>query len=153
MAICTRYAQHQLEAEEMLQTGWIRVFDKIGQYNGGSLEGWLKRVVVTNCINAYQKRKREEEWLTITDDLETKVEGTEAPNPFDTVEIDFLNSLIAQLPQGTRMVFNLFAIEGYSHKEIAAMLQIEESSSRSQLTRARIKLQEKILAHKYPLQR
>jgi len=153
MAICSRYAQHQLEAEEMLQTGWIRVFDKIGQYSGGSLEGWIKRVIVTNCINAYQKRKREEEWLTITDDIDTKAADTEATNPFDTVEIDFLNRLIAQLPQGTRMVFNLFAMEGYSHKEIASMLQIEEASSRSQLTRARIKLQEKILAHKTPLQK
>ncbi len=140
-AVCLRYARHRAEAEDLLQEGFIRVFDKLHAFRlEGSLEGWIRRIMVHSCINHLRKRSVRNEVLG-TDQVPERSESPLAPGNLGQEE---LMALVQQLPDGYRMVFNLFAIEGYEHAEIAEMLGCNEGTSRSQLSKARRMLQQKI---------
>lgn len=141
-AVCLRYAQSTLEAEDVLQNGFIKVFTKYHQYDGkGSLEGWIKRIMVNTAIESYRQSKEKFE-----DSLEEQHENTfQSHFTSDTTSYKDLLKLIKELPLGYRTVFNLYVIEGYSHKEIAEMLNISEGNSKSQLSRARQALQQKLI--------
>jgi RNA polymerase sigma-70 factor (ECF subfamily) len=145
MSICRRYVgQHQ--AEDVMQDSFIRVFQYLVQYrNEGSFEGWIRRVCVNTCIRHLEKAKRLQVEYKSDDMPEYAVEA----DVINQMSANELMELIDRLPDGYRAVFNLNVIEGFPHKEIAEMLGIEESSSRSQLTKARKYIQRTlILTHK-----
>ena len=140
-AVCLRYARHQAEAEDLLQEGFIRVFDKLGGFRmEGSLEGWIRRIMVHTCINHHRKSSVRNEVLG----TENRPERAVAPVAVANLGQQELLALVQNLPEGYRMVFNLFAIEGYDHAEIADLLGCAESTSRSQLAKARRVLQKQI---------
>ena len=144
--VCRRYAADVMEAEDLHQVGWMRVFDKINLYKGdGSLEGWLRRVFVTVCLNAFQKRRRRAKWMEpLPGEAHLDVRD-DTPTP-DFLAQERLVTMIAALPEGARVVFNLFAVEGYTHTEIAQQLSISEANSRQQLLRARTTLARRLSA-------
>jgi RNA polymerase sigma factor (sigma-70 family) len=141
MGVCLRYASSQFEAEEILQIGFIKVFKNINQFaEKGSFEGWIRRIMINTAIE--QSRKR-----IILQDIDEIEENTMLNSQWfeiDSLEVRDLLKMIQELALGYRLVFNMYVIEGYSHKEIALALDISESTSKSQLFRARIRLQEKI---------
>lgn len=142
-AVCLRYARHELEAQDMMQEGFVRVFDKLGGFRqDGSLEGWVRRIMVHTAINHYRRKSFQQERFG----LEKLPEDPVAATALAELGERELLALVAGLPDGYRTVFNLFAIEGYDHAEIAAMLGCGESTSRSQLAKARRLLQERIQA-------
>ncbi|MEM6261191.1 MAG: sigma-70 family RNA polymerase sigma factor [Bacteroidota bacterium] len=143
MAVCYRYARNQAEAEDMLQEGFIKVFQNLKRYTfKGSLEGWIRRIMVNTAIDLLRKHKY---FQKETDIEEADVEEF-AEFSIDRLEMEYLLKIIQELPTGYRVVFNLYAIEGYSHKEIGQQLKISESTSRSQYTRARSMLKKRICA-------
>ena len=140
-AICLKYSRNYAEAEDNLQDGFLIVFDKIHQYNfKGSFEGWIKRIMINNILQQYRKVSFLE--LThenIADEPEVEID--------ETVSLDFLMKIIQELPDRYRLVFNLYVIDGYSHNDIAEMLDISTGTSKSNLSRARVILKEKIESH------
>jgi RNA polymerase sigma-70 factor (ECF subfamily) len=137
-SICYRYVKDSMEAEDILITAFTKVFDKIGQFkNEGSFEGWIRRIVVNEALT-YLRRNRSMY-------LETELEQVDREPDFsrlsDHLEAEDLMNMIKELPTGYRIVFNMYAIDGYSHKEIAGQLNISENTSKSQLSRARVYLQ------------
>lgn len=141
-ALCIRYAKDQDDAADILQNGFIKVFKKCELFEGkGSLEGWIRRVMVNTAIESHRKNKVR---FLSTDELTGH--EIEQAGSFSLTHLDYkdLLALIKKLPMGYRTVFNLYAIEGYNHKEIAEMLEISEGSSKSQLSRARSWLKERI---------
>ena len=140
-AVCLRYARHALEAQDVLQDGWVRVFDKLHMFRGeGSLEGWIRRTMVHTAISNYRKKSFQNERFGLEHLPETPV----AASAIEGLGHAELLKLVDQLPEGYKMVFNLFAIEGFDHAEIAAMIGCGESTSRSQLAKARRFLQQRI---------
>ena len=140
-AVCLRYARHQMEAQDLMQEGFVRVFDKLHGFRmEGSLEGWIRRIMVHTCINHYRKKAFQNEHIG----MEHMPEGTVSATAVEHLGQEELMKLIGELPDGYRMVFNLYAIEGYDHAEIAQMIGCGESTSRSQLAKARRMLQERI---------
>lgn len=140
-AVCLRYARHRPEAEDLLQEGFIRVFDKLHGFRmEGSLEGWIRRIMVHTCINHLRKKSVRDEVLGADPVRERSV----APAALTNLGQEELLSLVQQLPSGYRMVFNLYAIEGYDHAEIAELMGCGESTSRSQLAKARRMLQRRL---------
>ncbi len=140
-ALCLRYARHELEAQDMLQEGFIRVFEKLKGFRmEGSLEGWIRRIMVHTAINHYRRRAFQMERFGMEHLPETHV----APQAVEDLGEQELLAMVSALPPGYRMVFNLYAIEGYDHAEIAQMLGCGESTSRSQLAKARKMLQVKL---------
>lgn len=140
--ICIRYIGDRDQAADVLQDGFITLFTKMKDYKGeGSFEGWARRVFVTTALMALRKKDA----LMMSDELDT-VRGMKAETVSQTQNIGYkeLMKLVMTLPPGFRTVFNMYSIEGYSHKEIAEMLGISETTSRTQLSRARIWLQKKI---------
>lgn len=141
LGVCMRYAKDRFEAEDMLQMGFVKVFKKAPEFRGdGSFEGWIRRIMVNTAIETYRKNQR---MLSVVDIDEVY----DAPqNTFDMsgLETKDLLKLINQLSAGYKLVFNMYVIEGYSHKEIADQLGITEGASKSQLSRARAILKEKI---------
>lgn len=141
LAVCYRYAYDQLEAEDILQEGFIKVFSQLHKYlHKGSLEGWIRRIMVHTAIDHVRKERKFRFQLQI-DEVET---DTIMEKEWDQLYFEDITKLIQELPDGFRIVFNLYAIEGYSHKEIAKKLNITSSTSRSQYARARSLLQQKI---------
>ncbi|MFD1256530.1 RNA polymerase sigma factor [Mucilaginibacter terrae] len=141
LAVCMRYATDKMEAEDMLQNGFIRVFQKINDYRGdGSFEGWMRRIIVHTSIEYYRKHHKIIHVDIEESGYEQSVNGAAACS----LEAKDLLAIIQQLPAGYRMVFNLYAVEGYSHREIAEMAGITEGASKSQLSRARTLLKQKI---------
>ncbi len=140
--VSRQYARFDHEAEDILQDAFIRIFDRLGSFrHEGSLEGWMRKITVQTALKRYQKiRYRNEQ-----PGLEQLPESPELPSVLAQLHEEELLRLVRSLPEGYRMVFNLFAIEGYSHQEIARELGIGESTSRSQLVKARSLLQKKIL--------
>lgn len=139
--VCLRYARHELEAQDMLQEGFIKVYEKLRDFRmEGSLEGWIRRIMVHTAINHYRKRSFQMEQLG----LDRTPERAVGASAMETLGEKELLALVAALPEGYRMVFNLYALEGFDHAEIASMLGCGESTSRSQLSKARRMLQEKI---------
>ncbi len=138
-ALCLKYSRNYQEAQDNLQNGFITIFNKIEQYNfKGSFEGWLKRIIINTALQTY----REKNVLNlVTEEIpeEVDVEIDE-----EHVSLDFLLKLIQELPNRYRLVFNLYVLDGYSHREIATMLNISEGTSKSNLSRARVILRDKI---------
>ncbi len=140
--ICIRYIGDRVQAEDVLQDGFITLFEKLDSYKGdGSFEGWARRIFVTTSLMALRKKDA----LKMSEELDT-ARGMKAETVSQVQNIGYkeLMALITQLPPGFRTVFNLYSIEGYSHKEIGDMLGISETTSRTQLSRARIWLQKKL---------
>ena len=140
--ICIRYAGDRESAQDVLQDGFITLFTKLDDFKGdGSFEGWARRIFVTTAL----MHLRRKDALKMSDDLDL-ARGLKAETVSQTQNLGYkeLMELIMTLPPGFRTVFNLYAIEGYSHKEIGDMLGISETTSRTQLSRARIWLQNKI---------
>ena len=133
-AVCLRYARSREEAQDILQDGFVKVFGKLGSYrNEGSLEGWIRRIMVNTAISSYHKSSQlHEVRLEIDFDKDDEVPGI-----IERLTEKELIKMLQGLPDGYRVIFNLYAIEGFSHAEIAAQLGITESTSRSQLTKAR----------------
>lgn len=143
MSVCLRYVRDKEIAQNLLQDGFIKLFDKIHTYSGtGSFVGWMRKVFVNTALEYL--RHNDVFKYSMDVDAAFNVESEEE-SPIDKISADELMRCIAELPSGFRTVFNMFAIEGYSHAEIAERLGIQEGSSRSQYARARTLLQQKII--------
>lgn len=141
MAVCKRYATQSDQALDMLQEGFIKVFSNLNKFSGtGSLGGWIKTVMVNNALTILRKDKKFGFTEEVTEDSRLSTD----PEVLKSLSLEELERLISSLPLGYRTVFNMFAIEGYSHKEIAAQLEITESTSKTQYRKAKLKLQELI---------
>lgn len=150
LAVCYRYAQNREDAEDMLQEGFIKVFLQIHTFeNRGAFEGWVRRIIVHTCINILKKNKKFNESVDIIHANTIQVREESVPAIIQAKQVV---ECIRLLPMGYKTVLNLYAVEGYSHREIAEMLDIEESTSRSQYTRARTMLED-ILIRKKILQK
>ncbi len=150
LSVCYRFSKSREDAEDMLQEGFIRVFTQIHQFQSkGSFEGWIRRIIVHTCINQLKKNKRFNESIDITYANNVQVREESVPSIIQAKQI---TECIRLLPIGYRTVLNLFAIEGYSHREIATLLDIEESTSRSQYTRAKNMLEQMLIQRQIILQ-
>ena len=142
LAVCMRYAKDRMEAEDVLQMGYVKIFQKVKDYRGdGSFEGWIRRIMVNTAIESYRKNLRSLSIVPIEDAYEQPSAGFD----FSSLGMQDLMKVIQKLADGYRMVFNMYIIEGYSHKEIAETLGISEGASKSQLSRARAILQQEII--------
>lgn len=140
--VCMRYIGDRVLAEDLLQDGFVTLFTKIDSYKGeGSFDGWARKIFVTTALMSLRKKDA----LKMSDDLEeARSIRSESVNQIQSLGYKELMELVMSLPDGFRTVFNLYVVEGYSHKEIGDMLGISEMTSRSQLSRARAILQNKI---------
>lgn len=146
MAACRRYVKNEAIAKDVLQESLIRIFTNIKKYQPtGPFENWMRRITVRCAFTALDKTKIKKE-IELTDH---HLDSSVAPDVFNYLGLEELTRIIETLPIGYRTVFNLNVIEGYSHKEIGKFLQIKESASRSQLSRAKKLLQEKLSAINY----
>ena len=139
-AICLRYSPNYVEAEDNLQDAFITIFKKVEQYNGkGSFEGWIKRITVNTVLQKYRKQRTFQivDEGQIEDEAEVEIESDEIP-------LDFLLKIVQELPDRYRLVFSMYVMDGYQHKEIAEMLGISDGTSKSNLARARMILKNKI---------
>lgn len=135
LAVIMRYLRNMDEAEDTLQDGFVKIFHKIGEFKmEGSLEGWIRRIMVNTALDMLRKNKKLLGDIQL-DDVSYKVSYEDTG--FDEMNVEQLLQLIDALPDGYRIVFNMFAIEGYSHKEIADTLGVTENTSKSQYSRAR----------------
>lgn len=143
LGVCYRFAKNREDAEDMLQEGFIKVFTQLHQYRGeGALEGWIRRIIVHTCINILKKNKKFNESVDIIHANGMLIKDDMIPSIIQAKQVV---ECIRILPIGYRTVLNLYAIEGFSHKEIGHLLDIEESTSRSQYTRARAMLEDILL--------
>ena len=139
--VCLRYAGNAEEAEDILQEGFIKVFNKIGSFRSeGSFEGWIRRIFVNTAIEHFRKKIYLQ---PITDYEEDTVEGKYLSVLDSLAEKDIIQ-LVQQLSPGYRTVFNMYVVEGYTHKQIAEALNISEGTSKSQLSRAKLILQDMV---------
>ncbi|MBV6460778.1 MAG: ECF RNA polymerase sigma-E factor [Flavobacteriales bacterium] len=139
LGVCLRYASSTDEAQDILQDGFIKVFDKIEAFNAkGSLEGWIRRIMVNTALDNFRKNKKHMN-QTDVDDIKYQLKADNFV--VESLEAKALLKIIQTLPTGFRTVFNLYAIEGYSHKEIGVMLDVSEGTSKSQYSRARAYIQ------------
>ncbi len=143
-ALCCRYVKNSMEAEDVLVTAFTKVFDKIDTFKKeGSFEGWIRRIVVNEALTWIRKNRS----LYLETDLEKADFELDYDRLSDHLETEDLLKMIQGLPTGYQLVFNLYAIDGYSHKEIAEQLNISENTSKSQLSRARVYLQKVLAQH------
>ncbi|MEZ7998619.1 MAG: sigma-70 family RNA polymerase sigma factor [Flavobacteriales bacterium] len=141
MTICNRYANRDDQAIDMLQEGFIKVFSNLEKFSGsGSLGGWIRTVMVNNCLTILRKDKK----FSFNENIEDHDEGTSSADALSQMGFQELTLLISSLPTGYRTVFNMYAVEGYSHKEIADKLEISESTSKTQYRKAKLRLQKLI---------
>jgi RNA polymerase sigma-70 factor (ECF subfamily) len=145
-ALCLKYSRNRAEAEDNLQDAFMTIFKKISQYqNKGSLEGWLKRITVNTALQRYRSKG-------VFDIInEEQIEDVVIEVENDDIDIDFLLNSIQELPDRYRLVFNLYALDGYSHKEIGQMLDISTGTTKSNLARARMILKDKVENYKASL--
>ena len=138
-ALCNRYISDPYQAEDVMMAGFMIVFSKVEQFKDqGSFEGWVRRIMVTQSLQFLRKSKS----MEVLREEETEEVESENSTIFSTsFDYDVLLGLVQKLPMGYRMVFNLYAIEGYGHSEIAELLKISEGASKSQLFKARALLQ------------
>ncbi len=142
MAICMRYARSTQEAEDILQEGFIKVFNSIHSFRSeAKLETWITRIIINTALNSNRQKLY---MLPMVDVNEVQIQEDEGLN-LSEFNLSELISMVQSLPDGCRVVFNLFAIEGYGHKEIAEMLQISEGTSKSQYNRAKSLLRSKLI--------
>lgn len=141
MTICNRYANRDDQAIDMLQEGFIKVFSNLEKFSSsGSLGGWIRTVMVNNCLTILRKDKK----FSFNENIEDHDEGTSSADALSQMGFQELTLLISSLPTGYRTVFNMYAVEGYSHKEIADKLEISESTSKTQYRKAKLRLQKLI---------
>jgi RNA polymerase sigma factor (sigma-70 family) len=146
LAICLRYSKSRDEAEDLIQEGFLKIFHNINTYRKrGSLEGWIKRIMINHALNQYKKNRK----IPFAEDVDEINESEillfdEEIDNIEPVPAETLLSMIQSLPEGYRMVFNLYVFEKYSHKEIAEAMNISENTSKTQLMKARRQLQGKI---------
>ena len=143
-AVCLQYSGNKEEARDVLQEGFIKIFENLSHFShDGSFEGWMRRIIVNTALERYRSRY----YLNRVDDIDDVEEPEAQPGTedFAGLEVYDLLNMVMELPPKYRMVFNLFAIEGYSHKEISSMLSISEGTSKSNLSRAREILQRKVM--------
>lgn len=141
-AVCLYYSKDKDDAEDLLHNGFIKVFQKIEQFKGdGPFEAWIRRVFMNTALELYRQKRV---LYSINEDIDYPefIEDADAVSQLST---DELIKMIQELPPAYQMVFNLYAIEGYSHKEISKMLDIAEGTSKSNLARARMNLQKKVM--------
>jgi len=146
LAICLRYSKSRDEAEDLIQEGFLKIFHNINTYRKrGSLEGWIKRIMINHALNQYKKNRK----IPYAEDVDEINESEilffdEEAEYIEPVPAETLLTMIQTLPEGYRMVFNLYVFEKYSHKEIAEAMNISENTSKTQLMKARRQLQGKI---------
>lgn len=146
LTVCYRYAKSREDAEDMLQEGFIKVFMQIRQFqHKGALEGWIRKIMVHTCINSLKKNRKFSESVDLIHASTVPIREDFIPSILQAKQVV---ECIRMLPLGYRTVLNLFAIEGYSHREIGGMLDIEESTSRSQYTRAKAMLEDILVQKK-----
>jgi RNA polymerase sigma-70 factor (ECF subfamily) len=139
--VCLRYSRDSTEAEDTLHEGFINIFNKIGQFaHKGSFEGWMKRVMVNIALEKFRSRYK----VLPVEDVSIYDSRSTAPDVYADLAAEQLLELIQELPPRYKMVFNLYAIDGYNHKEIAEQMGINEGTSKSNLSRARKILQDRI---------
>lgn len=138
-SICLKYSRNKTEAEDSLHDSFMTIFEKIGQYKSkGSFEGWIKRITINTVLQKYRK----EEYLkVVSDNVEEEVE---VESVYTDIGLQTLLKYIQELPNKYRMTFNLYVLDGYSHKEISSILGTSTGTSKSNLARARMILKEKI---------
>jgi len=146
LGVCIRYATDTMEAEDILQEGFIKVFNNISQYtHKGSLEGWIRRIMVNTALNKIRNKKI----IEYTDELNNDIEYHTTEGPIEKMNHNQLLKLIDKLPIGYKTVFNLYAIDGFSHKEIAKKLNHKESTTRAQYHKSKEYLKKLINDEKY----
>lgn len=146
LGVCIRYVNNKDEAQDILQDGFIQIFNKIDTFRGnGSLEGWIRKIMVNTALQHLRKNKSMNHQESL-DGLEEKIESQTFT--IESIEAKDILKFIRELPEGYRTVFNMYAIEGYSHKEIAEQLNISVNTSFSQFSRAKSLLQKLMIAHK-----
>lgn len=141
-SLCLKYSNNYAEAQDNLQDAFVTIFEKIDQFSHkGSLEGWMKRITINTALQRYRK-------VGVFDLVnEDQIEDVTVDINEDDISLDFLLGIIQELSDRYRLVFNLYVLDGYSHKEIAEMLNITTGTSKSNLARARMVLKEKIEHH------
>lgn len=146
--VCLRFAKNRMEAEDILQEGFIKVFLNLKNYrHEGSLEGWIRRTMINTAINQYKKNIRAMKELDIQ---EMEIRDEKVEDVLDQMAAQEIIGYVQDLPPGYRIVFNLNVIEGYTHKKIGEMLNISENTSKSQLFRAKNALKRKIISQRNP---
>ena len=147
MGVCLRYTKDAEEAQDVLQIGFVKVFEKLHLFNSeGSLEGWIRKVVINCALDQIRKNKKFENNVDL--DLVDYQLPSENENVLGQLSVNDLLKIIQQMPPGFRTVFNMYAIEGYTHQEIADQLNISINTSKSQYSRARVYLQKIIIEEK-----
>ena len=142
LGLCIRYIKSKAEAEDVMIAGFMKIFTNLKQYEAkGSFEGWMKRIMVNESLMYIRRNKA----MYVEVDIDHAVKSPDYNWSNSNLETEDLYKMIEDLPTGYRTIFNLYAIEGYSHKEIGEMLNISESTSKSQLSRARVILQSKVV--------
>lgn len=142
--VCLRYSNNYDEAKDIMQDGFIKVYTKLGQFSfQGSLEGWMKRVFVNTALEYYRANKNH----LYHSDVEVAHDVPYQEQTLDRISHKEILAVMNKMATGYRMVLNLYIIEGYSHAEIAEMMDISEGTSKSQLSRARVLLQKELLKH------
>ena len=140
-SVCLKYSRNYTEAQDYLQDGFLLIFEKIHLYSfKGSFDGWLKRVMINHVLQLYRK----ETFLSLVNEEITEAIDDDVVIEEETVSLEYLMKIIQELPDRYRLVFNLYVIDGYSHQEIAEMLNINIGTSKSNLSRARFILKDKI---------
>ena len=146
--VCSRYVKNTMQAEDILVMGFTKVFEKISQFKGeGSFEGWIRRIMVNESLSYLRKTRA----MMIETDLEKAEREPDYDRLASHLEAEDLLKMIEKLPPGYKVVFNMYAIDGYSHKEIAEALGINENTSKSQLSRARVYLQKLLAESDWPM--
>ncbi len=142
LVVCSRYIKDKLEAEGVMVTAFVKIFERITQFSGeGNFEGWMRRIMVNESLMYLRKHKN----MSLHIDIEDAYQIPNTDIMEDHLQEADLLQMISELPVGYRTIFNLYAIEGFSHKEIAEQLKINENTSKSQLSRARAHLQKKLV--------
>lgn len=145
MGVCLRYANDSAEAEDIFQEAFIKIFAHIDQVRPETLSAWIKRIVINTAINHYRQQKKYHGIDEINDSVENEYFDTQT-NAIDNLSQEELLNLIQKLPKGYKMVFNLFAIEGYAHKEIGEIMNITEANSKNIYAKAKKSLQKMIVS-------
>jgi RNA polymerase sigma factor (sigma-70 family) len=144
--VCYRYVKHAMEAEDILVMAFTKVYERLNQFKGdGSFEGWIRRIVINEALTHIRKNRA----MHLLTDLDQADREPDYNKLADHLEAEDLLRMIDKLPPGYRVVFNMYAIDGYSHKEIGTQLGISENTSKSQLSRARVFLQKLLTEHDF----
>lgn len=141
MAVCLRYTKSRFEAEDVFHEAFVKVFKNIHLWQGGSFEGWMRRIFVNTAINHYHQNKK---YFDHVDAVQAESMISTSDNAISDLSNQELMKLINQMPEGYGLIFNLYVVEGYNHSEIADMLKIAEGTSKSQLSKAKTYLKKLI---------